>query len=83
MRRTKLKKTGSRGYSTHSKPEPKAWRLLTIPVGICHTGCRGKKNKGNWTVELHPDAMPKVKINATYAAMVKRADNINDNTLSS
>ena len=39
-----------------------------------------RKNKGNWTVELNPDAMPKVKINATYAAMVKRADNSNDNT---
>jgi len=39
-----------------------------------------RKNKGNWTVELNPDAMPKVKINSTYAAMVKRADNSNDNT---
>lgn len=39
-----------------------------------------KKEKGRWLVELNPDTLPKVQINSTYAAMVKRADNSSDNT---
>lgn len=32
-----------------------------------------------WTVNLNPDIAPKLRINDTYAAMVKRADTSNDN----
>jgi len=39
-----------------------------------------KKINGHWSVALNNDAMPRVNINSTYAAMVKRADNSNDNT---
>lgn len=39
-----------------------------------------KKVSNRWVVELNPDAMPRVKINSTYASMVKRADNSSDNT---
>ncbi|MEZ5525207.1 MAG: RNA polymerase factor sigma-54 [Pseudomonadales bacterium] len=39
-----------------------------------------KKINGRWQVELNNDAMPKVNINATYASLVKRADNSSDNT---
>jgi len=39
-----------------------------------------KKVNGRWRVELNSDVLPKVNINATYAAMVKRADNSSDNT---
>lgn len=39
-----------------------------------------KKVNNRWRVELNPEAMPKVKINSTYAALVKRADNSSDNT---
>ena len=39
-----------------------------------------RKVSGRWNVELNPEAMPKVKINHTYASMVKRADNSSDNT---
>lgn len=39
-----------------------------------------KKINGQWTVTLNNDAMPRVNINATYAGMVKRADNSSDNT---
>jgi len=38
------------------------------------------KDNGRWRVDLNSDAMPRVNINSTYAAMVKRADNSSDNT---
>lgn len=38
-----------------------------------------KKINGRWHVDLNAEAMPKVNINSTYAAMVKRADNSSDN----
>ncbi|EGG99130.1 RNA polymerase sigma-54 factor RpoN [gamma proteobacterium IMCC2047] len=39
-----------------------------------------KKINDRWRVELNSEALPRVNINATYAAMVKRADNSSDNT---
>ena len=38
-----------------------------------------RKQGGRWTLELNPEAVPRVRINATYAALVKRADNRRDN----
>lgn len=38
-----------------------------------------KKNQ-RWTVELNPDIAPKLRINSSYASMVKRADSSSDNT---
>ncbi|MFQ3229984.1 RNA polymerase factor sigma-54 [Reinekea sp.] len=32
-----------------------------------------------WRVELNPDIAPKLKVNSSYASMVKRADNSSDN----
>lgn len=32
-----------------------------------------------WLVELNPDIAPKLRVNASYASMVKRADNSSDN----
>ncbi|WP_016954492.1 RNA polymerase factor sigma-54 [Catenovulum agarivorans] len=37
-----------------------------------------KKIKDDWIVELNPDSMPKLKINAEYAAMSKTARNTSD-----
>lgn len=37
------------------------------------------KKKGRWTVELNPDIAPKIRINSSYASMVKRADSSTDN----
>jgi RNA polymerase sigma-54 factor len=37
------------------------------------------KDKNSWKVELNPEAMPRVRINASYASLVKRADNSSDN----
>ncbi|GAB5453295.1 MAG: RNA polymerase factor sigma-54 [Halioglobus sp.] len=39
----------------------------------------GKRN-GRWVVELNPDIAPKLRINSTYASLIKRADNSADNT---
>lgn len=38
-----------------------------------------RKIKGVWKVELNPDSAPKLRINNTYAAMIRRADNSKDN----
>jgi RNA polymerase sigma-54 factor len=38
------------------------------------------KKNGRWLVELNPDIIPKLRINANYASLVKRADNSADNT---
>ena len=38
------------------------------------------KRNGSWHVELNPDIAPKLRINETYAGLIKRADNSSDNT---
>ncbi|MDR2877749.1 MAG: RNA polymerase factor sigma-54 [Chromatiales bacterium] len=37
------------------------------------------KDKNTWRVELNPDAVPRVRINAGYAGLVRRADSSSDN----
>ena len=37
------------------------------------------KRNSKWRVDLNPDAAPKLRINAQYAGLVKRADNSDDN----
>ena len=39
-----------------------------------------EKRDGRWIVELNPDIAPRLRINADYASMVKRADSSSDNT---
>src|SRR5690554_19968 len=39
-----------------------------------------EKREGRWIVELNPDIAPRLRINADYASMVKRADTSTDNT---
>lgn len=38
-----------------------------------------RKERGAWRVELNTDAFPRLKINAGYANMIRRADNSTDN----
>ena len=38
-----------------------------------------RKKDGSWLVELNPDIIPKLRINANYASLIKRADNSADN----
>ena len=37
------------------------------------------KREGRWVVELNPEATPRLRVNPTYAGMIKRADNSSDN----
>ena len=37
------------------------------------------KHNGQWIVELNPDAAPRLRVNASYAGMIRRADNSSDN----
>ncbi|PVY70759.1 RNA polymerase RpoN-/SigL-like sigma 54 subunit [Tamilnaduibacter salinus] len=39
-----------------------------------------KRDKGRWRVELNPEIAPRIRVNATYAAMIRRADSSSDNT---
>jgi RNA polymerase sigma-54 factor len=39
-----------------------------------------RKVKGRWTLELNPDIAPRLRINAGYAALVRRADSSSDNS---
>jgi len=39
-----------------------------------------RKQEGRWVVELNPDIAPRLKINDTYANLIRRADNSADNT---
>ncbi len=38
-----------------------------------------RKEKDVWKVELNPEAIPRLRINPSYASLVKRADNSSDN----
>ncbi|MEX0943124.1 MAG: RNA polymerase factor sigma-54 [Pseudomonadales bacterium] len=38
------------------------------------------KQNGRWVVELNPKSAPRIRVNPSYAAMVKRADGSSDNT---
>ncbi|WP_084332706.1 RNA polymerase factor sigma-54 [Marinobacterium jannaschii] len=38
------------------------------------------KNQGMWQVNLNPEVAPRLRINSSYADLVKRADNSADNT---
>jgi RNA polymerase sigma-54 factor len=39
-----------------------------------------KKEKGRWRVELNPDIAPKIRVNASYTSLIRRADSSSDNT---
>jgi len=37
------------------------------------------KQNGRWRVELNPDAAPRLRVNSSYAGLIRRADNSSDN----
>ncbi len=39
-----------------------------------------RKIKGAWRVELNTEILPRIRVNAQYASLVRRADNSHDNT---
>ncbi len=82
MRRTKLKEEGlQQAIMLIQGLNPKPGESVTtseteyvIPDVVV------EQKNGTWQVRLNPDVMPRVRINTTYASMVKRADNSSDNT---
>lgn len=38
------------------------------------------KHNGRWRVELNPEIAPRIRVNASYASLIKRADSSADNT---
>ncbi|WP_211825993.1 RNA polymerase factor sigma-54 [Kistimonas asteriae] len=38
------------------------------------------KKQGEWSVELNPDASPRLRINTGYSSLIRRADSSSDNT---
>ena len=38
------------------------------------------KRNGRWLVELNPEAAPRLRVNAGYASLIRRADNSSDNS---
>jgi RNA polymerase sigma-54 factor len=38
-----------------------------------------RKREGAWVVELNPETMPKLRVNADYAKLIRRADQSDDN----
>lgn len=39
-----------------------------------------RKHHGRWRVELNPEIAPRIRVNASYASLIKRADSSADNT---
>eukprot|EP00163_Fabomonas_tropica_P008015 TRINITY_DN17635_c0_g2_i1.p1 TRINITY_DN17635_c0_g2~~TRINITY_DN17635_c0_g2_i1.p1 ORF type:complete len:511 (+),score=67.29 TRINITY_DN17635_c0_g2_i1:378-1910(+) len=39
-----------------------------------------RKHQGRWKVELNPEIAPRIRVNASYASLIKRADSSADNT---
>jgi len=40
-----------------------------------------RRRDGGWYVELNPEATPKLRVNADYARLIRRADKSDDNTI--
>lgn len=82
MRRTRLKEDQLKGVLSLIKslnPKPGAGveseqSEYVIPDVLV------RKVKDNWSVELNPEIAPKLHVNQSYAALIKRADNSPDNT---
>lgn len=56
---------------TSSHPQPSEYVTPDVVV---------TRRKGQWHVALNAEAMPRIRVNPTYAGLVKRADNSPDNT---
>ncbi|GAA3570369.1 RNA polymerase factor sigma-54 [Marinobacter xestospongiae] len=39
-----------------------------------------RKHQGRWRVELNPEIAPRIRVNASYASLIRRADSSADNT---
>ena len=82
MRRTKLKDQGlQQTIALIQSLNPKPGETIdTTETEYVIPDVIVDQQNGTWRVRLNPEVMPKVRINSTYASMVKRADTSNDNT---
>ncbi|WP_404363829.1 RNA polymerase factor sigma-54 [Marinobacter sp.] len=82
LRRSRLKEDQLRevlGLITGLNPRPgdsidRAEPDYVIPDVIV------RKVSGRWRIELNPDIAPRIRVNASYASLIKRADSSADNT---
>ncbi len=54
--------------------------IASAPVEYIAPDVTVKKDKAKWRVELNGESLPRLKVNAHYASMIRRADNSTDNT---
>lgn len=82
MRRTRLKEPQLReaiAIIESLNPRPGADIAPSSTSYIVPDVIVTKQDNGQWRVELNPDIAPRIRINANYAALVKRADSSSDN----
>jgi RNA polymerase sigma-54 factor len=82
IRKTKLKEQELKEVITliqSLNPRPGA-EIAATKIEIVNPDVIVTKQKGRWQVELNPKTAPRIRVNSGYAAMVKRADNSDDNT---
>lgn len=60
-------------------PRPGA-QIQAAPAAYVVPDVFVRKHKGRWLVELNTEAVPRLRINAYYAGLVRRADSSEDNT---
>jgi len=84
MRRTRLKEQALKeaiSVIEHLNPRPGAdicppSTTYVVPDVIVTK----QANSGKWRVELNPETAPKIRINSSYASLIKRADSSQDNS---
>lgn len=83
MRRTKLKEPELRlaiALIESLDPRPgSAISPATTTYVVPDVIVTKQADTGKWKVELNPETAPKIRINSSYASLVKRADSSNDN----
>jgi RNA polymerase sigma-54 factor len=83
MRRTKLKESELRDtIAVIESLDPRPGSAIAPPSTsyiVPDVIVTKQADTGKWKVELNPDTAPRIRINDSYAALVKRADTSDDN----
>ena len=83
MRRTKLKEPELRlAIALIESLDPRPGSAISPPTTtyvVPDVIVTKQSDSGKWKVELNPETAPKIRINSSYASLVKRADSSNDN----
>lgn len=83
MRRTKLKESELRDtIAVIENLDPRPGSAIAPPSTsyiVPDVIVTKQADTGKWKVELNPDTAPRIRINDSYAALVKRADTSDDN----